>query len=87
MLILPRRAWGWVEQVRVKLGMAADRGQLDLSECDLEEIPAEVFDVPGLKVRQVLWGCFTNGENPSQRHLICSQFPHSMHPCAAANSC
>ncbi len=37
--------------VRVKLGMAADRGSLDLSECDLLEVPPEVFDIPGLEVR------------------------------------
>ena len=30
--------------------MAAGRGVLDLSECDLQEVPLAVFDVPGLKV-------------------------------------
>ncbi len=67
--------------------MAADRGQLDLSECDLEEIPSEVFDVPGLMVRQVLWGGLTIGENPSQRYPNLQPVPHFLRLCAAANFC
>lgn len=36
--------------VKVKLGMAADRGSLDLSECDLLEVPAEAFEIANLEV-------------------------------------
>ena len=37
--------------VKVKLGMAAERLTLDLSECDLLEVPPKTFDIPGLEVR------------------------------------
>lgn len=36
--------------VRVKLGMAAERGSLDLSECDLTEVPPGAFDIVKLEV-------------------------------------
>jgi hypothetical protein len=36
--------------VKVKLGMAAERLTLDLSECDLLEVPPGAFDIPGLEV-------------------------------------
>lgn len=34
----------------VKISMAGIKGALDLSEMDLEEIPAEVFEIQDLKV-------------------------------------
>lgn len=35
--------------VKVKLGMAAERGSLDLSECDLTEVPPGAFDIVNLE--------------------------------------
>ena len=34
--------------IRVKLNLAEGTGRLDLSECDLESVPMEVFDLTGL---------------------------------------
>ena len=39
--------------VRVKLGMAAERLTLDLSECDLLQVPPETFDITGLEASRV----------------------------------
>lgn len=36
--------------MRVKLGMAEERGTLDLSECDLLEVPEGAFNIPNLQV-------------------------------------
>ena len=37
-------------QLRVKIGMAASSGKLDLSECGLRRIPDSVWDLTGLEV-------------------------------------
>ena len=37
-------------QLRVKIGMAAGSGKLDLSECGLQRIPEAVWDLTSLEV-------------------------------------
>lgn len=47
--------------VRVKLGMAVERLTLDLSECDLLEVPPEAFDIAGLEARRLSNAFFMHG--------------------------
>jgi hypothetical protein len=63
--------------VRVKLGMAAERLTLDLSECDLLEVPPEAFDITNLEVsrscdRLCAWCC---GCNRAARHGVAVGWP------------
>ena len=58
--------------VRVKLGMAAERLTLDLSECDLLEVPPEAFDIAGLEARRLCYAffCMVTGRNLEESHGV-----------------
>ena len=67
-------------QVMVKLSVAASSGKLDLSGCNLTEVPPEVCNLRGLEVRSL---CIA-GVSKYMRHvpLIVVQFPfHILESC------
>lgn len=67
-------------QLRVKIGMAAGSGKLDLSECGLQRIPDAVWDLTGLEV------CI-GPHTPSLRSIGPLQHPFAMQLDAGHSGC